>query len=297
MPRLNSLRNIAITLLLIGLFPVTVSAEEISVALPDGLKGLADYHSGDTEKPAVLVLHGFLQTHKFSTVGLIVNELADAGYPVLSPTLTLNIDQRQNSLTCDAIQNHSVKQATLEIGAWIDWLKQQGHSHIILIGHSTGSDNLLSYLQSVSDPAILAFIATSIGPMESWRHPEQDKQDLTKARAAVKKGDNSLKKFSLSFCRNNYMTPANDYLSYMQWSRKWILHQLKSIHVPTTAVIGQVDSWVPPGWADTLEQQGIPLVRIKDANHYFSGISEFDFQAAVLSLVDDAATNKSVQKK
>jgi len=297
MPQLNVPQKICVLLLLWWLLPTTLQAEEISVALPGGLKGLADYHPGTPKKPAVLVLHGFLQNHLFSTVRLIVDEVADAGYPVLSPTLTLNIDQRQNSLTCDAIQNHSVKQATQEIRAWVGWLKQQGHTQIILIGHSTGSDNLLSYLQSDTDPAILAFIATSIGPMESWRHPEEEQRQLAAARAAAKKGDSSLKKFSLGFCRNNYMAPANDYLSYMQWRRKWILHQLKTSRVPTTAIIGQADSWVPPDWSNTLEQQGIPLVRIKDANHYFSGVSEFDFQAAILSLVEAAANNNSVLKK
>jgi len=296
MPQRNFLQKLGLLLFLCSLLPTRLLAAEISVALPGGLKGLADYHEGQAGKPAVLVLHGFLQTHRFSTVRLIASEVAEAGYPVLSPTLTLNIDQRHNSLTCDAIQNHSVEQATQEIHAWITWLKKQGHSHIILIGHSTGSDNLLSYLQDGADPAISAFIATSAGPMETWQHPEESRKQLAEANAAVAKGDAGLKRFSLGFCRNNYMAPSKDYLSYMHWNREWILRQLKQRAVPTTVVLGQADRWLPPGWADTIERNGIPLVRINDANHYFSGISEFDFQATILSLVEAAAKSDGAHK-
>ena len=63
--------------------------------------------------------------------------------------------------------------------------------------------------------------------------------------------------------------------------------------MPTIVVLGQTDTWLPPGWADRLENEAIPLVRINDANHYFSGIAEFDFQAAILSLVEDAADGGS----
>jgi pimeloyl-ACP methyl ester carboxylesterase len=288
MPQFNFLQ-IAGLFFALCLLPVTLQAEEVAVQLPGGLKGLAEYRRGAADKPAVLVLHGFLQTHRFSTVRLIVSEVADAGYPVLSPTLTLNIDQRHNSLTCDAIQNHSVEQASREIGAWVDWLKKQGHPHIILIGHSTGSDHLLNYLHNGGDSAISAFIATSVGPLDSWQHPEESRRQQAEAEAAVAMGDTGLKQYSLGFCRNNYMAPPKDFLSYMQWDRELIVRQLHTVPVPTTVVLGQSDNWLPPGWADTIEQNAIPLVRINDANHYFSGIAEFDFQAAILSLVEAAA--------
>jgi len=291
MPKRNFLQKIRLLFALSWLMPVTLLAAEISAPLPSGLKGLAEYHSGTAGKPAVLVLHGFLQTHRFSTVRLIVSELAEAGYPVLSPTLTLNIDQRQNSLTCDAIQNHSVEQSSREISAWISWLKHQGHSRIILIGHSTGSDNLLTYLQGGWDKAIIAFIATAAGPMDTWQHPEESRRQLAEAQAAVAESDSRLKRFSLGFCRNNYTAPAKAYLSYRRWNEKWILQRMKNSPVPTTLVLGQADNWLPPGWADTVAQNAIPLVRIDGANHYFSGIAEFDFQSAILSLVESAAEN------
>lgn len=272
-------------LLSLLLYSSNATAEEMMLLLPSGLKAQADYRKGDGDKPAVLVLHGFLQTHHFSTVRLVADELSDAGYTVLSPTLTLNIDQRRASLNCNAIQNHSVEQASHEIGAWIDWLKKQGYARIILVGHSTGSNHLLSYLHTNRDPAVNAFIATSLGPTVSWQYPEESRRQRAQAEAAVAAGDTKLKRYSLGFCRNNYAAPAKYFLSYLHWNKEQTLLDLKTTPVPTTVVLGQTDKWLPPNWADTLEREAIRLVRIKDANHYFSGIAEFDFQAAILSLV------------
>lgn len=288
MPQLR-FRQITGLLFALWLLPAAATAEEISLQLPDGLTALADYREGAASKPAVLILHGFLQTYHFSTVRLIADEVSDADYTVLSPTLTLNVDQRRTSLSCDAIQNHTVEQATVEISAWVDWLKKQGYTRIILIGHSTGSNHLLSYLHSQRDPAVRAFIATAAGPIDSWQHPDESRRQLAEAEAAVAAGDKGIKQYSLGFCRHNYAAPPKGFLSYMQWDRARIVGDLKTIPVATTVVLGQADQWLPPDWADTVERAAIPLVRIKDSNHYFSGISEFDFQAAILSLVEDAA--------
>lgn len=285
MPQLNSSQIISL-LLALWLLPAATVAEEMTLQLPSGLKAQADYRQGAADKPAVLVLHGFLQTHHFSTVRLIAGELSDAGYTVLSPTLSLNIDQRRASLTCDAIQNHSVEQASREIAAWVSWLKSNGYARIILIGHSTGSNHLLSYLHSDRDPAVSTFIATSIGPLANWQDPEEGRHQRAEAEAALAARDSGLKRYSLGFCRNNYTAPARDFLSYMQWNKRQIVEDLKTSPIPTTVILGRADNWVPTGWAESLKREAIPLVRIDKANHYFSGMAEFEFQAAILSLVE-----------
>lgn len=263
-------------------------AEEITLQLDSGLKVLADFRPGEREKPAVLVLHGFLQTHHFSTVRLIVDELADSGYSVLAPTLSLSIDLRRTSLTCDAIHNHSVDQANAEIRSWVEWLKRSGHRRVILIGHSTGSNHLLSYLHAGSGAAPIAFIATSISSIESMQPPQESRRLRAEAQAALSSGSAPLLRSSLGFCHNNYTAPARDFLSYLRWDEERTLQQLRASPVPTTVVLGEADQWVRPGWADSLEHEGIPLRRIKEANHYFSGVTEFDFLAVILSLVETA---------
>ncbi len=71
----------------------------------------------------------------------------------------------------------------------------------------------------------------------------------------------------------------------MQWDKARILRDLKTSPVPTTVVLGRVDNWLPPDWPDNIEREAIPLVLIDEANHYFSGVAEFDFQSAISSLV------------
>lgn len=294
MPQSNPL-HILWFIATLWLLPAIAQCDEITIRIPTGLKAMGNYHQGEKGKPAILVLHGFLQTHQFSTVRLIATELADAGYTILSPTLTLNIDQRSTSLSCDAIQHHSVEQATQEIVAWINWLKQQGKRRIILIGHSTGSDHLLSYLHNRPDPAVVAFIATSVGPVDNWQKPDEYRRQRAKAKTAVATGDKSLKTYSLVFCRNNYTAPASDFLSYLRWDRNWIINSLKASPVPTTVVLGKEDKWLPPKWSTAIKQARIPLISIPEANHYFSGISEFDFQEAIRSLVVKADNGNRVK--
>jgi len=271
------------------LLSASTAAEEITLQLDSGLKALADFRPGEREKPAVLVLHGFLQTRHFSTVRLIVDELAENGYSVLAPTLSLGIDLRRTSLACDAIQNHSVEQANAEIHTWLEWLKRGGHHRVILIGHSTGSNHLLSYLHAGSDTASIAFIATSISSIESMQPPQESRRLRAEAQAALSSGGSPLLRSSLGFCHNNYTAPARDFLSYLRWDEEHTLQQLLTSPVPTTVVLGEADQWVRPDWADSLEREGIPLRRIPEANHYFSGITEFDFLAVILSLVETAA--------
>jgi dienelactone hydrolase len=290
MPKRNTLKN---TWLIAGLLltPVSAFSAEIAERFSNGLTLLAEYREGDPQKPAVLVVHGFLQTHRFSTVQLINNELAEAGYSVLSPTLSLNISARKNSLTCDAIQNHTVAQASEEIAFWIDWLKRSGHSRLLLVGHSTGSNRLLSYLQNHPDPAVAALIATAVGPIENWRYPHESQQQLKQAKAEQSRGDTTLGHYTLSFCHKNYTAPTSGYLSYMQWRSEWLIEAMQKSPVPLTVVLGGSDKWLPPDWAERLDKAALNTVSIPEANHYFSGIGEFEFQAAILSLVQQATAS------
>ena len=81
-------------------------AETVSHTLDNGTTTLADYRKGDENKPAFLLLHGFLQTHNFSTIQSMADELADTGYTVLAPTLSHGVDNRNQSIACDALHTH-----------------------------------------------------------------------------------------------------------------------------------------------------------------------------------------------
>lgn len=278
-------------LLLLLLCTAPATAKEVSLSLPNSLTALGDYSEGKADKPAVLILHGFLQTYRFSTVQLIASELRNAGYTVLAPTLTLNMDQRRSSLGCDAVHTHRASSDINEIGLWLSWLAERGHRRIILIGHSTGSNHLLATLRSHDSANVIAFIATSLGPMKNHNDMATNGEQITTAKRRIAAGDRSIGHYTLGFCRNNYASPADAFLSYVEWDEERVVSDLLAISVPTTVILGENDSWLPNGWADTLRQKGIATQIIDEANHYFSSPAEFDFQAAVLNLVDTASAS------
>lgn len=136
--------------------------KEVTLEMPNRLIARADYQIGAADKPVVLILHGFLQTHDFHTAHNMADGLHDLGYNVLAPTLTLGVPYRNQSLACEAIHGHSLEDDEAEIGVWLDWLEARHQGPIILLGHSTGSVELLAYLSQHRDPRIKKLIGASI---------------------------------------------------------------------------------------------------------------------------------------
>ncbi len=62
-----------------------------------GVTAEADYWPGEADMPAVLILHGFLQTSEFPTVRRLAESLAEEGFSVLTPSLTLGLNRRRQS--------------------------------------------------------------------------------------------------------------------------------------------------------------------------------------------------------
>lgn len=279
---------LGLTWLMLSLFCAASPAQEITIPLSDGNQALADYRPGDADKPVIFIMHGLLQTSRFSTVQLIADELADNGYTVLAPTLTLNIDQRRNSLTCNAIQNHSVADSNREIADWMAWLKGKGYKdeHIVLIGHSSGSMRLLSYLSERGAASPRLFIATSIGPIRDWKQPKQVEAQLSTARQHEQTSPPQLDNYTLGFCHENYTAPASAYLSYMAWTDSWVVEKLKQLSFPIEVVLGSADKWLPPDWRQKISEAGLPLTTIHEAGHNFTGPQEFEFQESILRLLE-----------
>src|SRR4030066_1423496 len=154
--------RIVLFCLLISVFPAAAHAVIAQQEMRPGITASAEYLIGERSKPAVLLLHGFLQTRDFPTVATLARGLQDAGYTVLAPTLSLNIPNRAQSLACEAVHKHSLDDDVAEIGRWVRWLKSRGHHSIVLVGHSFGSLQLLAYLSLKPDAAVKAYIGASL---------------------------------------------------------------------------------------------------------------------------------------
>ncbi len=268
---------------LLGLLPLAAAAASVeTVKLPNGFESTAEYRAGKPELPAVLVLHGFLSTYNFLTVSNLTNALGDAGYTVVAPNLSLGVNARAVSLACEAIHTHALSDDTAEINFWIEWLTRRGHKHVVLVGHSFGSLQELSYTLEYKSSAVKKLIAISLLDMDSEIGEPTAQAQIKQAQALVAKRDNGLREYQVSYCKK-YVAPPTAFLSYATWSKKRILHAISRTPVPVEVILGGNDSRMAAGWPELLQKNGVHVLTVPGANHFFSNEQEFDLLDSVLA--------------
>ncbi len=275
------------------LAPAVVAAggEAVRLKTEEGLTARGLYAPGEPDRPAVLLLHGFLQTHDFPTVRRLADALnEDEGYPVLTPTLTLGIDDRSSSLACEAVQKHDMEQAVKEISAWVAWLIRRGHERMVLVGHSTGSVMITAYLERASPEVKQAILVslTHFGPRQAvFKKEAGEALSLARSRMDDAKTQEGLADFSIAYCRRYVTTPAR-ILSYYAWNARKVLEALASSPVPVTVILGTKDKRMDGDWVASLEP--LPRVRLKfveGADHFFDAEHEFSLLEAVLETLEE----------
>lgn len=259
--------------LLILIFPAAAHAAIVQQMMRPGIPANAEYLIGERNKPAVLLLHGFLQTREFSTVTTLARGLQDAGYTVLTPTLSLNIPNRRQTLACEAVHKHSMENDVAEIRRWVDWLKSRGHRSIVLIGHSFGSLQLLAYLSDHPDPVVKAYIGASL--IEAQIGNASRPALIARLETLIQNKQDALITQSLSFCRTYPSTPEG-LLSYVRWNQPRLLTVLKKVPVRVLLIMGDADNMLGQGWLKALQHIGIPMVIVHGGNHFMDGEHEFD---------------------
>jgi pimeloyl-ACP methyl ester carboxylesterase len=269
--------------LLISVFPAAAHAVIAQQEMRPGIPASADYLLGEPGKPAVLLLHGFLQTRDFPTVATLARGLQDAGYTVLSPTLSLNIPNRAQSLACEAVHKHSMDDDVAEIGRWVGWLKSHGHRSIVLVGHSFGSLQLLAYLSLKPDAAVKAYIGTSL--IEAQIGTTARPALIAQLESRVLDKQRTLVNQTLSFCRKYPSTPEG-LLSYVRWDQARLLTALKQSPVSVKLIMGGRDDVMEHGWLKALQLVQAPIVIVNGANHFMDGSHEFDLLEHTLKSLD-----------
>jgi pimeloyl-ACP methyl ester carboxylesterase len=253
----------------------------VEATLPSGRIASADFHAGTSGLPAVLILHGFLQTRAFPTIASTMGALATAGYTVVAPTLSLGISRRNKSLPCEALHLHTLAEDADEVAFWVRWLVQKGHTRIMLVGHSFGNLQLLAYLNRDPAPAVKQVLMISLIDVEAKQSAKQRARVVQELRDRVARRDRALAEVEIGHCRK-YVTPPAALLSYMAISRDDILDFLVKSPVPAKVIMGEKDDRMGPDWVDRLASRGIAVHVIPGASHFFDNQYEFDLQEAVL---------------
>ncbi|QKT04820.1 alpha/beta fold hydrolase [Ectothiorhodospiraceae bacterium 2226] len=262
------------------------AAEEVSLEVQPGLTATAHYQPGEADRPAVLLLHGFLQTREFHTVARLAESLSIAGVTTLAPTLSLNVPHRRAVLSCEAVHTHTMDQALDEIGAWIDWLQGVGHKDIVLLGHSYGGVQLAAYLGTRPAGPVSRLIAVSLVDVEHGVGASVH-VDLRRVRREAEDPSQALRPYTLHYCANDsYVTTARAYYSYVRWSRSAILAALRELPVPAVAVKGSADHRMGSSWAGLVAEAGAAVVMVDGANHFFDARHEVPLHDIVVELLE-----------
>ncbi len=261
-------------------------ADTIEAKLPKGIIVTAGFHMGRPSQPAILLLHGFLQTHHSQPMISLASNLASKGYTTLNPTISLGINKRSQSMPCEAVHTHTAEEDIAEISYWVNWLIKKGHKNIVLAGFSsTGNFEILSYTAQSVHPAIKNVILVSPNPIFSVQ------ADLQKTRLALKsnknKDANRPELYSLGYCLNNFAATTNSYLSYAVYDENKVLELIEKTTSPTEIIIGTADTILPKNWAARIKALNSPahVNIVENANHFFDGISEFDLVEKVESIL------------
>lgn len=269
--------------LLFSALPASVHAAIARLDVRPGIMASAEYLTGQDDRPAVLLLHGFLQTRGFPTVATLARGLHDAGYSVLSPTLSLGIPNRERSLACEAVHAHGLNDDVAEIARWVVWLKSRGHRSIVLVGHSFGSMQLLAYLAGRPDPAVKAYIGTSLVEAQIGTTPRADL--IGELERQVRLKQRTLVNQPLSFCRD-YLSTPQALLSYVRWDQARTLAALKRSPVSTQLIMGDADELLGRNWIASLKAVQAPMVIVRGGNHFMDGQHEFDLLGHTLEFLE-----------
>lgn len=270
------------------LIPAALLAEVVELRTDRNQLITANFLGGHEDINPVLILHGFLQTKEFPTVARLAGGMNDSGYTVLAPTLSLDVSNRKKSLACEAIHTHSMDTDAREIRQWVIWLKQKTGKPVTLIGHSSGSVALLNYLKLYGADDIDKFVLISLGYYAEGPLSNETPALAHKARQALARGANPLDSYALSFCKT-YPTTARAFLSYYEWNRDQVAKYAKQYADKISTIIGSNDKRINPDWQDQLRAQGIRVLTVAGANHFFDQAHEFDLLDTVeASLAGDS---------
>lgn len=275
--------NISIKMLLLACLFFASSpgiAQKVRLESPAGNTMIADYLAGKNDKNPVLILHGFLQTHNFSTVSRLATALNEYGYTVLSPSLSLGISNRKQSLSCEAVHTHSMDSDAAELGQWIQWLYKKTAKPVTLIGHSAGGPTMLKYMEDSRASLVGQTILISLSYYASGPVANETAEHAKIARKAIRQGADPLYSYALSYCKS-YPTSASTFLSYYDWDRKKVSSVVKAFNDKITIIIGTGDKRIDDDWLNLLQNQDTHVIPVEGANHFFDQAHEFDLLDAI----------------
>lgn len=273
----------ALTLAL-GMAFSTAQADEVTVKQGDTtLRGELTLADGKTAKDGVvLLLHGTFAHNKMEIMQALADLLKEKGYNTLAVNLSFSVDKRPSDmLDCKIEHKHQHEDAIAELDTWMNWLKEQGASKVVVLGHSRGG-NQAAWYAAEKDSALLEKVvavapATADPDKASQEYEERYKKPLADILAEAQKlvdagkGDTVMELPGLVYCENAKAT-ANSVIGYYKTDeRRNTPSLLAKIKKPMLIVMGSADEVVAdlPAKLEGIKQENLKLETVEGADHFF----------------------------
>ena len=250
--------------------------------------------------PVVLMTHGTLAHNQMEIMATLQDLFAERDLSSLAITLSLGLDDREGMYDCATPHRHRHADALGEIGAWLNWLKEQGAERVVLLGHSRGGSQTARFAADTNDPAIAAVVL--IAP-QVWAdgyaavdYQKRYKTDLSpllaKAQAKIDAGepDAMLSPIDFIYCEDTQASAAA-FVSYHSDDMRMDSPSLiPGIQAPVLVIAGSADN-VVEGLVEKTEPladgERVQLVVIDGADHFFRDLYAEEIADAVGELLAD----------
>ncbi len=231
----------------------------------------------------VLIAHALIQHNRMEVIQTTQQLLKEQGFSSLAPNYSLALDDRHGPYDCMHPHQYTREASINELGFWLAWLKKKGAKSVVFAGHSTGANEVATYVGTHSDPAVSRVIMITPSTVDHSSYTpagyrSRYNKDVNEIMAHANKlvdsgrGDEIMKNTDFLFCPGAPVS-AETFVSYYGSgaSLRLLPIQLKGLSVPTL-IIGATEDRIAPNMLAIIkpyvDNKRIKLVTIDGAGHF-----------------------------
>ncbi|MBL8575170.1 MAG: hypothetical protein JNM13_15955 [Hyphomicrobiaceae bacterium] len=109
--------------------------------------------TANATSPVIVFLHDAMSHHDAKPIARMRAALAERGFTVLTPTLTLSIDRRNAPFDCRLVHTHRLGDGVSELDLWVAALRQAGYRNIWVGGIGLGANVAARFLRNSAKDA------------------------------------------------------------------------------------------------------------------------------------------------
>ncbi|MET0048483.1 MAG: alpha/beta fold hydrolase [Sedimenticola sp.] len=270
----------------------TASAEEIAQVFRDRtLNGVLALAEGKEIKDGViLITHSLIQHNGREPIPYVQELLQEKGYSSLAINYSLEIDDRHGPFDCMAPHRYTLNGSLEEIGAWVEWIKEQGVEKLVLLGHSYGGNEIARYAANNDEDTIKGVVLLGPGTADHrmWspggykiRYGKELNSILERAEllVAAGKGDTLMENVDFLYCPRATVSAAS-FVSYYRVPPERLLPNLmKAAKKPTLFIAAGEDNRMPDLnrlVKPFVDGERTRLVIVEGAGHFFLDLHSDD---------------------